>query len=82
MNYESKSMFIGPKNIKIFGPDNQYWVPEPTKWNRDLYYSTPMNMIEVNSLEQVLDLNNLDYVERNLVYGPFGVGMNSVKRKI
>lgn len=63
MNYESKSMFIGPKNVKIFGPDNPYWVPEPTKWNRDLYYSTPTNMVEVNSLEQILDLNNLDHVE-------------------
>ena len=55
----SKSMFVGPENVKTFGPEDPYWVPEPSRWNRKLYYSTETHMVDVRSLERAIDLDDL-----------------------
>lgn len=55
----SKSMFVGPENVKTFGPEDPYWVPEPSRWNRELYYSTETHMVDVRSLERAIDLDDL-----------------------
>lgn len=63
MNDNKPSMFIGPKNVKVFGPENPFYVPEPTKWNREAFYNEPTNLVEYNSVDRNLDLNNLIEVE-------------------
>lgn len=57
------SMFIGKENTKTFGLENRYWVPEPSRWDRELFYETETSLIDVDSLETPLDLQNLDEVE-------------------
>lgn len=44
----SESLFVGPKQDSMhFGPENPLWCPEPSRWNRKLYYSLPNpNLLE------------------------------------
>jgi hypothetical protein len=57
-------MFMGHKNIQTFGPENKYWVPEHSRWNRVAYYARPNpHLVKRNDLKVPLNLNHLDHVE-------------------
>ena len=48
---EDGSLFIGPKDQRDFGPDDPFYVPEPSRWNRSLYYRRDNpNMVDAHSL--------------------------------
>lgn len=56
-----QSLFIGPKNEKPFGQNDPYYVPEPTRWNRALYYEMPNpNLCHIQSLNEFCTINNVN----------------------
>lgn len=57
----TESLFIGPKNQKDFGKEDRFYVPEPSRWNRKLYYlMNDPKLLNVKSLDIKVDLKNMD----------------------
>ena len=64
MEGEYQSLFVGPKNQKNFGVEDPFYVPEPSRWNRALYYSRPNpELVAVEPMNLVVDPYRPDQVE-------------------